>query len=152
MRLLGIVRWQSKRMGMANGVSFRFPSAQCFSNWLVFSVDMRYSSEVARKNICVALALFEIPTSPDLTSIYPFKCSHAWSTPTVVNETSFLTVAILFFKMVDILDFNPSFSSTTKIVGISCVITFVYCFVCEILSKSHISQRVSRLALGLKFV
>ena len=112
---------------MANGVSFRFPSAQCFSNWLLYSVDMRYSSEVARKNICLALALFEIPTSPDLTSIYPFKCSHAWSTPTVVNETSFLFHqggGHFIFQSDGYLGFQSIIFLNHKIVGIS--------FVCEI--------------------
>ena len=42
------------------------------------------------ENIFLALALLEIPTSPDFTFICRFKCSQAWSAPTEVDGIPFL--------------------------------------------------------------
>lgn len=65
------------------------------SNWLLNSFPTHESSGTTMKNLCLTLALFEMPTSPEWIFISLIRCSHAWSTPMDTKGLPFFMTAML---------------------------------------------------------
>ena len=61
-------------------------------NWHLNSFD---GSGAAMKNLCLALGLLDMPTSPARTSISLCRCSHVWSAPMDTNGISFVVPDML---------------------------------------------------------
>src|SRR6218665_2080682 len=55
----------------------------------------RDSSGVTMKNLCLALALLEMPPSPARTFISLFRCSQAWFSPMGTKGMSFFVTEML---------------------------------------------------------
>src|SRR6218665_308308 len=80
-----------------------WPKIMMFCGFITLKVKLkllncfakRDSSGVTMKNLCLALALLKMPTSPARTFISLFRCSQAWSAPIDTKGMSFFVTEML---------------------------------------------------------